>query len=79
MMPSEAARTIGMSDSQLRQAIRKKLIPAKKKPNPLVPGAYIYDLRERDVIYYKNNRPRPGPKKKEKNNDSDKTVLQLNG
>lgn len=65
MRPSEAAKVIGISIAQMRQACRKGLIPSKKRNNPLAPGAHIYELKEKDVLYYKDNRPRPGPKKKE--------------
>ena len=63
MRASEAARVIGMSIAQMRQACRKRLIPSKKKKNPLTPGAHIYELKEKDVLWYKDHRPKRGPKK----------------
>lgn len=63
MRASEAARVIGMSIAQMRQACRKGLIPSKKKKNPLTPGAHIYELKEKDVLYYRDHRPKRGPKK----------------
>ena len=65
MRASEAADIIGITPAQMRQAIRKGLIRAARRANPLDPNGHIYDLKEKDVLYYKENRPRPGPKKKE--------------
>lgn len=65
MRAAKAADIIGITPAQMRQAIRKGLIPATKRINPLDPEGHIYDLKEKDVLWYKENRPRPGPKKRE--------------
>jgi len=76
MRPSEAATIIGISRAQCRQAIRKGLLPAKKRKNPLDPHGHIYDVSERDAVYYRDHRPKRGPKKrKPANEQSNKTVL----
>jgi len=61
----EAAKLIGMSRSQLQQACRKGLIPAIKEPIEFGgPEAYAWVINKKDAIYYRNNRPKPGKKKK---------------
>lgn len=65
MQPSEAAKLIGITHAQVCQAVRKGLLPAKKrKLNNGNPGAFTYEISERDAIYYRDHRPKRGPKPK---------------
>jgi len=67
MKPSEAAKLIGISHAQMLQAVRKGLIPArKKKLDNGNPKAFVYDIKERDALYYRDNRPKRGPKPRSK-------------
>ena len=66
MRPSEAATFIGMTVAQVRQACRKGLIPAvKRNLDNGDPNAYVWDISKKDAVYYKRNRPRSGPKRKD--------------
>lgn len=64
MTPSKAADIIGITVAQVRHACRKGTLRARKKRIRSSPDAYYYDIKERDVLYYKHHRPRTGPKPK---------------
>ena len=67
MKPSEVAKLIGMSHAQVLQACRKKLIPSrKKKLDNGNPNAFVYEIARKDAIYYRDNRPKRGPKPRSK-------------
>jgi hypothetical protein len=76
MTPAEAAKIIRISLSQIRQAVRKGLIPAEKKPllngNP---KAFEYDLRIQDVLFYRDHRPKPGPKARQRPKSQEQELL----
>jgi len=63
MKPSEAAAVIGISHAQVLWAIRKGMIPSKrKKLDNGNQNAFVYDIKEKDAIYYRDHRPKRGPK-----------------
>lgn len=63
MNPRQAAKIIGISPQQVRQACRKGLIKARKvKLQNGSPNAYTYAISQAEAIRYKNNRPKRGPK-----------------
>lgn len=62
MTCKEAAEIIGISKQQVQQAIRKGYIPARKDKLDYAPGQYRYLIKEKDVIYYRDHRPKKGPK-----------------
>lgn len=60
MSPAEAAVVIGMSAAQVRQACRKGLIRAVKRP---FYNGHVYDISKAEARRYRDHRPRRGPKK----------------
>jgi hypothetical protein len=66
MTPSKAAKLIGISAQQVRNACRAGTIPSTKKPlDNGDPEAFMYWIELKDALYYKRNRPSKGPKPKE--------------
>lgn len=65
MNPRQAAELIGISHQQVLYAVRKGLLKAtKKKLNNGNPNAFTYEIRQKEVERYRDNRPKRGPKPK---------------
>lgn len=59
----QAAEIIGISKSQVLQACRKGTLKAKKrKLDNGDPEAFHYEIAVKDAEWYRDNRPRKGPK-----------------
>lgn len=67
MTPKQASKIIGVTPQQVQYACRTGLLPAKKKKlDNGNPSAYCYDIKQKDVEYYRDNRPPRGPKPRNK-------------
>jgi hypothetical protein len=67
MKPSEVAKLIGITHAQVLAAVRKGAIPSrKKKLDNGNPNAFVYEISRKDALYYRDNRPKRGPKPRSK-------------